>query len=327
MGLKLKGKQIERFRDALCGAFRVYEDMEMMLMMELNEDLRAITGPDGMRRVAFSVVMWAVSNRRVDDLLRGALAQNPGNEDLQLFARELALTSETPPDQTLAAAFEAKFLLGAPFQHVTQWRARMEAIERSVCRIDQRVGDGDTDYRPAGTGFLISARRILTCDHVAKHLAARGGRALFDYKDGAAGIPVPLTFAPPLARSPEDDLDYAVLALAEDAPPLPGTAAPREPLHLDSAGAPLGSPLFILQHPDGDQLRVCVGVAATGPSPKRVYYTTNTLPGSSGSPVLTLDWRLIALHHARDDALSANCGIPAERIALDLAMNKRGATA
>ena len=30
----------------------------------------------------------------------------------------------------------------------------------------------------------------------------------------------------------------------------------------------------------------------------RVQYLTDTLPGSSGSPVFDKDWRLVALHHS-----------------------------
>jgi V8-like Glu-specific endopeptidase len=48
-------------------------------------------------------------------------------------------------------------------------------------------------------------------------------------------------------------------------------------------------------------------------------YTTNTQPGSSGSPVFDFEWNLVALHHLGDpafDKLTAefNQGIPANAI-------------
>jgi V8-like Glu-specific endopeptidase len=49
----------------------------------------------------------------------------------------------------------------------------------------------------------------------------------------------------------------------------------------------------------------------------RVRYATNTLGGSSGSPVLDMDCRLIALHHYGDKAYqhpAYNQGIPIEAI-------------
>ena len=41
---------------------------------------------------------------------------------------------------------------------------------------------------------------------------------------------------------------------------------------------------------------------------QRVVYTTNTLPGSSGAPVFTLGWELVALHHFGE--ATGNRGIP-----------------
>jgi V8-like Glu-specific endopeptidase len=49
----------------------------------------------------------------------------------------------------------------------------------------------------------------------------------------------------------------------------------------------------------------------------RLQYTTDTLPGSSGSPVFNDAWKVVALHHAggnlvtnpRGDRMFANQGI------------------
>ena len=49
----------------------------------------------------------------------------------------------------------------------------------------------------------------------------------------------------------------------------------------------------------------------------RIRYRTNTDPGSSGSPVFTMDWDIVALHHYGDpnwrNALF-NQGVPIELI-------------
>jgi V8-like Glu-specific endopeptidase len=54
----------------------------------------------------------------------------------------------------------------------------------------------------------------------------------------------------------------------------------------------------------------------------RLRYRNNTEPGSSGSPVFTLAWELVALHHAGapgPEPASYNQGIPMARIKAYLA--------
>ena len=57
-----------------------------------------------------------------------------------------------------------------------------------------------------------------------------------------------------------------------------------------------------------------IGLNANG---TRVRYRTNTDPGSSGSPVFTMDWDLVALHHLGDPDWhnpGFNQGVPIELI-------------
>jgi len=49
----------------------------------------------------------------------------------------------------------------------------------------------------------------------------------------------------------------------------------------------------------------------------RIRYRTNTDPGSSGSPVFTMDWDIVALHHYGDPNWQKplfNQGVPIELI-------------
>ncbi|HMA34789.1 MAG TPA: trypsin-like peptidase domain-containing protein, partial [Chloroflexia bacterium] len=76
-----------------------------------------------------------------------------------------------------------------------------------------------------------------------------------------------------------------------------------------------GEPLFILQHPAGDPLRVAfdrVVRVPQGAQSTRITYRTNTKRGSSGSPCFTINWGLVALHHGfdEDDPEHPNEGIP-----------------
>ena len=67
---------------------------------------------------------------------------------------------------------------------------------------------------------------------------------------------------------------------------------------------------LILQHAEGEPLQIGIGrVSAVVDLPPRVTYTTNTEGGSSGSPVFTMDWQLVAIHHYGVEGVN-NVGIP-----------------
>ena len=165
-----------------------------------------------------------------------------------------------------------------------------------------------------GTGWLIAPDLLVTNHHViAARLAgdppaakssdialqASGAQAWFDYVD---------TMKPHAAYNIVDfeasdaTLDYAVLRVAaegnDDLPPLSTWGHLR--LCTESFDLRKGIPLNIIQHPSGDVKHVairrndCVEVSAGA----EFQYLTDTLPGSSGSPVFNDDWEVVGLHRA-----------------------------
>ena len=63
-----------------------------------------------------------------------------------------------------------------------------------------------------------------------------------------------------------------------------------------------GEFLNVVQHPSGRMKEVALQKnQVTHIFADRIHYTTDTEPGSSGSPVLTNTWDLVALHHAAGD--------------------------
>jgi V8-like Glu-specific endopeptidase len=98
-------------------------------------------------------------------------------------------------------------------------------------------------------------------------------------------------------------------------PPLSSWGA----LELAPAASPkAGDHVTIIQHPQGGPKQI----ALTANQVVNVYqhwlqYSTDTLPGSSGSPVFNDDWKVVAIHHAggelvanaRGDKMFANQGI------------------
>lgn len=185
-----------------------------------------------------------------------------------------------------------------------------------------KISASGVDYRGdsgswSGTGFMI-ARNILLTNHHVLNSTAVAGSAVVDFSfevpatDLVTGVPEPtgpsarryrLDPAKLFITSPVSDggLDYTFVWIEDEAEPAFGSIAMARAAF--SIGE--GERAFIIHHPNGrgrrvsldenDVLRITTSV---------VRYTTDTEPGSSGSPVFNRQGRLIALHHAstRDPA-------------------------
>jgi endonuclease G len=148
----------------------------------------------------------------------------------------------------------------------------------------------------------LRPRVLITNNHVLrdKAIAARA-MAHFHYevnlKDEAVG-PVSAELEPDTLffTSPQDELDFTVVALSGAVPlvefgclPLLGTNGKNSE----------GEWLTIIQHPSGGRKQLCVRENKLIARKEDVlWYTTDTQPGSSGSPVFNNDWFVVALHHA-----------------------------
>lgn len=124
-------------------------------------------------------------------------------------------------------------------------------------------------------------------------------------------------------------LDFALVRLAErigDQPSLFGRT--RGCFSLNAARSPYnfpkGAALMIVGHPRSSTFSVTASpqifslepdsVIKRNPNNTRVRYRTNTMKGSSGSPVLSVQWELVAMHHF-GRKYSYNQGIPIQAIA------------
>lgn len=171
---------------------------------------------------------------------------------------------------------------------------RMLERAPAVCKL--RITQGLVSA--AGTGFRIGEDLLLTNHHV---LFPYGNKAVtvtaeFGYDTDADGVelaPTPIPCDVSTIVADADD-DWAVLRVSA---PL----SPAWPI-LALAGAPEpvdGGRAFILQHPQGARKRLgFVRNTIVGHDDRLVLYLTDTQQGSSGSPVLDHEGRVIALHHA-----------------------------
>jgi endonuclease G len=84
-------------------------------------------------------------------------------------------------------------------------------------------------------------------------------------------------------------LDYAILRLAE--------SQPRKPLQVKPEKVEVNTSVNIIQHPLGHAKKVaCRNNLVTASTDSQLRYFTDTLSGSSGSPVFDDTWRVVALH-------------------------------
>ncbi|MEM7128713.1 MAG: trypsin-like peptidase domain-containing protein [Chloroflexota bacterium] len=107
-----------------------------------------------------------------------------------------------------------------------------------------------------------------------------------------------------------DQLDYALLRTAKspgnDA--VGGSGDPQAPKRgwmkpVENHNFLEKKAIFIAQHPMGAPLKLALDTEAVtqlNENQTRVFYRTNTEPGSSGSPCFDENWNLVALHHAGD---------------------------
>ena len=174
--------------------------------------------------------------------------------------------------------------------------------------------------RAHGTGFLIGPDLMLTNYHVFKNKEMLASAVVrFDYHanaDGAITKGRVFEFQPDFyVGSPDKELDFALVKIKGE----PLADRKLEPgdedlgyLELLRRGRHRGYLLLaprdivehervnIIQHPNGNPQKVVLtqNYVLANMSADRVHYLADTLPGSSGSPVLNRYWEVIALHHS-----------------------------
>jgi V8-like Glu-specific endopeptidase len=336
----LTGPRYERFVRALLRAYPSKNSLARMVEFKLGKQLDELAFGEDLEDLAFNLVKRANAGGFTGRLIDAAIAGQPENPQL------LAFFADRPPVSVTAIpahkqALEA-IVGGGEFVDVPAWLGRMERLVGQVCRIEVPGGAAGNSV---GTGFLVGPDLILTNYHVvapllAGEVSASGVRVTFDYFGVGQGYGVGLATTYHLADSPmspvddeadksrpptETELDFALLRIDTSlGTQVRGTTGrPRGYLRLDAGTSRIEDrkPLFILQHPQGQPLKLHVDVSrGYNENGTRLHYTTNTLPGSSGSPCFDAQLSLVALHHSRDpkNPPQYNEGIPIEKIAAAL---------
>jgi V8-like Glu-specific endopeptidase len=350
----LLGQELETLRDALLEAYPSRDALDELLTFRMREPLELLSPPsDPIPTATLKSIRWAESRGRTAELISAARARNPSNPKLFEIASAIQLSLQLPKSMSLESLVDSS----RGFTDLRLWSQGFWAMERRVCAIEDESGQ-------IGTGFLIGPASIITNYHVVepyikKERPSAQLRVSFDHKqlrDGKvmAGITFPVSsnwlidFSPYssgdlvdsiTARIEPDRLDYAIIRLASN---VSATKADVDDTtsrgYYQISSSPYeflpDSFLMIIQHPGRNTTlqvasddRAIIDVNENG---TRVWYRTNTLKGSSGSPCFDNHLELVALHHSGDPKYAGmkvgekNSGIPLHLIGT--ALEGRGKT-
>lgn len=347
--MPLEFKKRKALLDVMASMFSTIEDFRTFLIDRLGRHLDAIaTG--SLENVRSRVVTKADEQEWLPDLI-DALKEVAGPAakaalgaidasghfaapHVVAYRTAVELAAQDPP------ALE-KIVRGAnSLLPIQVWISRVSEIRNRVCRI---AIDSGGSLLARGSGFLVAADVVLTNHHVIAPVLAgdyepKQLRAQFDHYElpggsVGAGTIVKLAKEWLITSEPHDpidtrvhdlddeprpsNLDFALLRLARKI----GDENDRGWMDLGATApaAAVDAPVFIVQHAAGKPMELALdtnGVIGYSPKQRRIRYRTNTLAGSSGSPVFNQDWELLALHHSGDpkypdlDTGEYNEGIP-----------------
>lgn len=149
----------------------------------------------------------------------------------------------------------------------------------------------------SATGFITERNLFVTNHHVIRSAnEAKDARLQFNYqrdRDGLELTPAEFSLNPISYFKTSDEHDWTVVRIDGDANSTWG-ALPLKKIDVAET-----SHVNIIQHPNGDYKQIAMYHNVVAYADKhRVQYLTDTMPGSSGSPVFDSAWNVIALHHS-----------------------------
>lgn len=87
--MRLNGAQREQLCNTLLDAFPSYSKLEQLVSFGLDENLEKIASRgENLKQVVFTLVRWAESSGKLEELIRKAHKDRPGNEELKKFVGE-----------------------------------------------------------------------------------------------------------------------------------------------------------------------------------------------------------------------------------------------
>jgi V8-like Glu-specific endopeptidase len=210
---------------------------------------------------------------------------------------------------TEAAAFEK--IIGVNNLKQIAWIEQGVCVSRAVCRILTANG--------LGSGFLIAPGIVMTNNHVIASLAQAKDASTkieFNYQlpfasaQRAGTVRYDLDPDKFFHTSAAGELDYTVVAVKAESIASKPTIESWGSLKLNPNSDPVRNDhVSIVQHPNGQPKQIAMtGNAVLQIKSPFLHYSTDTMRGSSGSPVFNDLWEVIAIHHAAGPDVKASDG-------------------
>lgn len=319
--ITLASEDRKQLRQAILSAYPDPGELEIFVDEELGENLATIAGRGKHGQVVFELIRWAIAKGRIDSLIL-KLAKDTENLEIQDFCRRvltqyLNLNTSTSENSSSLVASLDDWGLNAASEELHLFLPKQYSFEADVGDLRRGLDLAESVCRitfleetfKSGTGVLIAPDLVLTNYHVlsleAKTKADLNDIAQsmrFHFGDISAQLSqrahtksLEAAKSAVIQASPINELDYVLLRLA------PGAQVTLEGVPFDThASLSKQSPLSILQHPEGDRLKVSLsnnGIVKIDDKRGLVLYVNRTKGGSSGAPCFNNAWQLVALHH------------------------------
>lgn len=171
------------------------------------------------------------------------------------------------------------------------WLQKGLQIEKSVCRV--------VVNKSVGTGFIIQGDWLLTNNHViASTEDAVNAEIQFNFNEDEYGKLLTYhSYKLDISQFiTNKDLDFSRVKIIDN-PDYP--LANWGYLRFSEDSPKVNDHVTIIQHPEGGPKQITLtDNKVINLYQHYIQYTTDTLPGSSGSPVFNDNWEVVGLHHA-----------------------------
>ena len=234
------------------------------------------------------------------------LSRNLARTKANLLATAAVAAGATAPPTDSVAQLSQERIIGTSDLFDINYLELAIAVGRGVARIE--IGAA------RATGFLVGPGLLMTNNHVLENEEdARRALAEFDYQDNAAGellVRQDYRLNPETFFITDRTLDFTIVGVADLS--VRNRALSTYPwlkLIAELGKAEKGDGVNIIQHPRGGLKQIAFRrndvIEIPDGQKDFLYYTTDTEPGSSGSPCFNDQWELIALHHSGVPELNA----------------------
>jgi len=270
-----------------------------------------------------NVLSEADKNSKVDELVKSVLDTYPDNTFLKsaLFAKEIDFSVAPDIDDTSdwqdvsEETLEVLTMEQSTLLHVN-FLAKGLRRSKSVGKVEIKIG---SNRYSVGTGFLFKIKGLedlffITNYHVIndKKYIERT-RIIFDYELDIEGNTVPsrsfkIDETGPWYCSEIKENDATIFKLIDE----DDTLTEYGWIELKEIEIAQNDFVNIIQHPEGEMKQISLyHNIVTNTNERVVQYLTDTLKGSSGSPVFNSDWEVVALHHSGGGSKPGEPELPA----------------